>query len=120
MATTKTRADLVDQALRNLGVLAAGQSPAQEDYNAVDDHIDAVFASLESREIVSVGDDSQIPVEWFTPLSIILADDAAIEFGLPGVPPSPSRPDPVGWAETKLRELTYSRATGEQQTSDYF
>lgn len=114
MATTKTRADLVNQALSNLRVLAAGQAPAEEDYKAVDDHVDATFAQLSARDIVTVGDDSQIPIEWFMPLSVLLAQDAAIQFGMP------ADPNQIVMAEAKLREMTYNRPTGEPVTEDYF
>lgn len=118
--TTKTRADLVNQALRYLGVLAAGQTAATEDYDAVDGHVDGLTAQLQIREVCDVDNVDEIPVEWLAPLAVLLADDAAMEFGLAGVPASPSNPNPVLTAETRLRELNYSRPTYEAQRADYF
>lgn len=114
MAMTKTRADLVNQALANLGVLAAGQSPADEDFEAVDDHVDATLAQLSARGIVSVGDDNQIPIEWFNPLAVLLASEAGDQFG------SELDQNAVLRAETKLREMTYGRPTGERVIEEYF
>src|SRR5690242_19785777 len=119
-ALTKTRQDLVNQALRNLQVLAAGQTADTEDYESVDGHVDASLAQLDARQIVSVPDAQEIPIEWFDPLAVVLADDAAMEFGLPGVPASPSNPNPRVDAEVRLREMVYSRPTGEQLEPDYF
>lgn len=120
MAVTKTRADLIEQALANLGVLAAGQTPAAEDFDTVDGHVDQTFAALSDLDIVTVTDDAAIPIAWFQPLSVLLADDAAMEFGLPGVPASASSPDPVTDAENRLRELTRGKPNGQPLRIDYF
>ena len=45
-----------------------------------------MVAWLEATDILDIDDIDAIPPEWFSPLSVILADDAALEFGLPGVP----------------------------------
>jgi hypothetical protein len=111
-ATTKTRRDLVGQALANLGVLAAGQTPADEDFEAVDAQVDPTLDTLNGREIVTVGDADEIPSEWFTPLAIILANDCAKSFGLPRTT--------VEDAEAALREMTRGRPTGEPLIADYF
>lgn len=117
---TKTRSDLVTQALADLQVLAAGQTPSTEDFESVDGHVDGTIASLSAREIVTVDDDEAIPAEWFSALAILLADDAAIEFGLSGVPASPSNPNPVLAAETRLRQMVRGRPTRERLKVEYF
>lgn len=118
--TTKTRNELVLQALANLGVLAAGQTPATEDFQSVDGHVEQTIAALDADEIVTVDDVDAIPVEWFQPLSVILADDAAMEFGLPGVPASPSDPHPLDTAISTLRTRVRGRPTGQTLRIDYF
>lgn len=117
---TKTRNDLVLQALANLGVLAAGQTPATEDFDTVDEHVDQVIASLDERGIITVDDVEAIPASWFGPLAVILADDAAPEFGLPGMPPSASSRDPVANAADLLRQMVRGKPTGEPMRGDYF
>lgn len=118
--TTKTRTDLINAALANLGILAAGQSASAEDFNEVDDHIDGLIASLDKRDIVTVDNIEAIPIEWFSALSTLLADQAAPSFGMPGLLPSPSAPNPVAAAETELREIVYARPTREPQRTEYF
>lgn len=118
--TTKTRTDLINQALSILGVLAAGQVPSAEDTAAVGEHVEPLFASLDKRNIVTVDDADAIPLEWFLSLATLLADAASDEFGLPGVPPSASNRDPVGDAIMELREMEYARPTYERMRGEYF
>lgn len=115
---TKTRTDLVNKALSIL-IPAAGQNPSAEDYQAMDSYVDPLVAELEQRQIVTVDDTSAIPAEWFLPLAILLANDASMEFGAP-VTATPSNPDPVGNAIMRLREVQYSRPTGEPMRGEYF
>lgn len=112
--TTKTRADLVNQALANLGVLAAGQTADTEDYDSVDSHVDQMFASLEARDIASIDDENEIPAEWFPSLSTLLADDAAAEFG------GQSNPGMVLQAENTLRNINRGKPTYRPLRVDYF
>ena len=120
MPTTKTRNELVLQALANLGALPAGQTPSAEDFESVDGHVDQTIEALEADEVVTVDNVDAIPTEWFQPLSVILADDAAMEFGLPGVPPSPGNPNPVETAIATLRTRVRGRPTGQPLRIDYF
>jgi hypothetical protein len=117
---TKTRNDLVNQALTNLGVLASGQTASSEDFDAVDNHVDTTLAELDAEDIVTIDDDDEIPAEWFEPIAVLVADNAALAFGLPGVPASPSSPDPVGAAKDKLRVRTRGKPTGQPLRIDYF
>src|SRR5262245_57147256 len=120
MSHARTRNDLVNEALMNLGVLAAGQTPAAEDFEAVDGKVEALVAYLEEAEILDIDTIEEIEPEWFGPLAVLLADDAALEFGLPGVPPSQSNPQPVQAAIDKLRLVTYGRPTYEPLKTEYF
>jgi hypothetical protein len=119
--TTRTRRDLVNAALANLGILAAGQQPDAEDFEAVDDHFEPLIAWLEAAQIIDLDNTiDAIPDEWFSPLAVLLDDDAALEFGLPGVPAPPNSPSPVAVAIDALRLATYARPTYEVQRTDYF
>ena len=53
---TKTRVELIDQVLDNLGVLVEGQAPTAEMRSKVDRLIDPHLASLTSRDITYVAD----------------------------------------------------------------
>jgi hypothetical protein len=116
----KTRTDLINQALDDLGLIAAGQDPAPEDNTAMAAFIDPLLAELSARDLPQVDDPNQIPLEWFLPLAILLADQAASKFGLGGVPSTQANPDPVASAEKRLREVSYSRPTYEPQRTSYF
>lgn len=55
----KTRRELVDAVLDNLGILVPGQAPSDEDVARVDDHLDPGFATLAALGIVYVADTGQ-------------------------------------------------------------
>jgi hypothetical protein len=117
----RTRRELVNEALVNLGVLAAGQQPDAEDFEAVDQKFEPLMAWLEAAEIIDLDNTvDEIPDEWFNPLAVLLADEAALMFGLPGVPAPPNRPSPVAVAIDKLRLAVYGRPTYEAQRTEYF
>jgi hypothetical protein len=80
---TKTRTDLIHRALRNLGALPQGQSPAAEDYASISELVDALIAELEARDIIYIRDIDTFGLEdkYFMPLANILAWRAAPEFG---------------------------------------
>ena len=118
--TTKTRNDLVRAALAKLQVLAAGQTPVAEDFDEMDGHVDATIAELDADDIVTVFDVEEIPVEWFEPIAVILADNAAFSFGLPGVPASPANPNPVASAQDKLRLRVRGKPTGQAMKGEYY
>jgi hypothetical protein len=123
MIENRTRNDLVNEALMNLGVLAAGQSPDAEDFAAVDGKYNALIARLETQDILDIDNSiaaGEIPAELFAPLAVLLADDSALEFGLPGVPPSQSNPQPVAAAIDQIRLITYGRPTYQPQRTEYF
>lgn len=120
MSHTRTRNDLVNEALANLGILAAGQNAAAEDFEAVDGKVDALVAWLEAVDIIDIDDIDAIPPEWFSPLAVLLADEAALEFGLPGVPHPQGEADPRAVAIDKLRLTTYGRPTYERLKQEYF
>jgi len=121
MLAKRTRRDLVTEALINLGVLAAGQQPDAEDFAAVDGKYDALIARLELQSILDLDTTiDEIPSEFFAPLAVLLADDAALAFGLPGVPPSQSNPQPRQAAIDQIRLVTYARPTYTPLQTEYF
>jgi len=122
MTATRTRRDLVTHALGDLGILAAGQDPEAEDFDTVDEHVEPTIAMLTARDlpgIPDIDDIDEIPLEVFLPLAILLADQAASHFGLVGVP-APPGVDPVLEAETRLREVGYTRPTYEPLRTEWF
>ena len=90
----KTRRDLIDRAIENLGVLIEGQAISNAMVQKVDRILDGHFAELRTEEIVYVSDygtpnpptGGEIPAEYFNPLSHTLAWGAASGFSLAGDP----------------------------------
>jgi hypothetical protein len=78
---SKTRAELVNRALANLGALPAGQTANDEEYDQVDALVIPVVERLSALDIYYVADATEIPDEAFMPLGHCLAWAAAPEFG---------------------------------------
>lgn len=77
----RTQNDLINQALKNLGVLSAGNAADPEDFNYVQENVDPMLRTLASLDIAYVGDPDNIPGELFLPLSDVLADLCSSKFG---------------------------------------
>lgn len=80
----RSSADLVTEALANLGVLAAGQPIDVEDFQFVNGKLDAIYRKLAALELVYVSDPDNIPGAWFADLADIVAGECASKFGLVG------------------------------------
>ena len=80
----RTSADLILEALANLGVLAAGQPVDVDDFNWVNEKLDPIFRMLAGLEVCYVPDPNNIPGAWFAPLADIVAGECASKFGLIG------------------------------------
>lgn len=106
MATSKTRAELIQAALEELKVLAAGQSPSAEDSDKVERALDPLLAELAVREIVYVADSDSVPLAVFGPLSRRLGAEVAGSFG---VTDGPSIED----EEWRLQRITAAKPTYE-------
>jgi hypothetical protein len=78
----RTSTDLVTEALANLGVLSAGQPTDPEDFNYVNEKLDAVLRELAGLEIVFIADSNNIPGVFFSALADIVAGECAQKFGL--------------------------------------
>ena len=121
MLENRTRRALVTEALINLGVLAAGQQPDAEDFEAVDNKFNPLLARLEQQDILDLDNTvDEIPAEFFGPLAVLLAQESALMFGLPGLPASPSNPTPAQNAIDEIRRVTYARPTYTPLKTEYF
>lgn len=111
----RTSSDLILEVLANLGVLAAGQTVAPEDFAYVETRLDSIFRKLAALEIVYAADPNNIPGEWFIDLAAIVAGECAVKFGAGpefvaaglGVPPG------SGAAAQSLKIMLRGRPTGE-------
>ncbi len=119
MELVRTRADLVERALRALGQVGEGQNPGADDVSTVDALVDATLLELQEREIVTIADPDEIPNEAFLSLGAILALKAAPEFSVMGQ----ELLDVTAFAqkaEADLLDMTRSRPTYQAQDVDYF
>jgi hypothetical protein len=112
MATTKTRQELVNKALSDLGVLPAGAIASATDYADMDGYVDGLIEKLARRNIVYIDDADEIPIEYFAAVAVFLANEAAPEFGAAGVD--------TRQAEIDLRQLTQSDPSYDVLGVDYF
>jgi hypothetical protein len=121
-----TADDLVLEALANLGVFAAGQTVSPEDYNYVNDRIDAIFRKLAALEICYVPDFENIPGEWFIDLAAIVAGECAVKFGASAdyigvlIQSGLGTPPGSGTAALSLKQMLRGRPTGEPQRTESF
>jgi hypothetical protein len=110
----KTRTDLIERAATELGALTSGETLASEDQNTIDNLVDPLVQQLSIDGVVDIGDTEQIPVEYFLPLSTLLANVAAPSFG------QQNNPAVKFEQERILRKLTATKPTYETMTALYF
>ncbi len=96
--TTKTRAELITEALDQLGIIVPGQAPSATVTNKMDAVVDPVIEQLDALGIYYVDDagelgptGGEIESSAFLPICSYLANAAAPKFNLP--------------ADTKLKAL---------------
>jgi hypothetical protein len=77
----KTKAELVARALTTLGVIGAGQIPSVENSNSVSDTVGPLVAQMVANDDLWSFDIEAIPDEVFLPLSEVLANAVADDFG---------------------------------------
>lgn len=112
--STKTRDELVDDALRKLMVVGAGQSPDAEDQELVDGKVDPLIDQLSADLIVQITDDDAIPGEFFDPVSSLLANLCAPDFG------KTFSPDVQAFYEQRLRRTQMVQPTYQALETDHF
>lgn len=114
MALSKTRAELVQTALEEIKVLAAGQSPSVEDSDKVERALEPLLAELAVREIIYIADSDAIPLAVFNPLARRLGAEIAGAFGAQG----PAIEDEE-WRLSRIAAGRPTYAPLEQPDGDY-
>jgi hypothetical protein len=122
--------DLVNETLANLGVLVAGQTADVEDFNYVNEKLDAVLRKLSDLEVCDIPDQNNIPGQWYSDLADILAGECCTKFGSSGdeyvklINKGLGGVQGVdvgqGAAAKSLRQMRRGRPTGEILKSHYF
>lgn len=126
----RTSTDLVNEVLANLGVLVAGQTADVEDFNYVNEKLDAIFRKLNALEICVIPDPSAIPGVWFSDLADIVAGETCTKFGVSdsdytklinkGLGGVQGVDVGFGAAAKSLRQINRGRPTGETLVSHYY
>lgn len=111
---SKTKQQLIERTLQEVGVLAAGQAPSAEDAKVTEDEINPVLQDLAQRDIYAWGDTDSIEDEAFVHLAVLVADSIAVSFGKPKSEPTRLM------AERRLRELKINDLAGSRQEVEYF
>jgi len=83
----KTRAEIISQTLRDLGVLASDENPTADDEAFVGGVYDAVVPELSYSHGVVISDSDAVDDKLFVPLGQVVAADCAGHFTV--APPVP-------------------------------
>lgn len=122
----RTSQDLITETLANLGVLSAGQPVDAEDFNYVQEKLDAIVRKLAALEIVYIPDINNIPGAYFSDLADIVAGECATKFGATPddyvklVKQGLGQPPGSGNAAMSLKQMNRGRPTGEVLPTEYF
>ena len=81
--TIKTRAQLIERAGVNLGLVQPGEALSSEDYDTLDDLLDPIIAQLAADNIIYINNPDEIELMFFLPLASVLANYAGPSFGSP-------------------------------------
>ena len=112
--TVKTRAQLIERAAINLGLVQPGEALSSEDYNTLDDLVDAVIAQIAAEGIAYIANPDEIELELFLPLAAVLANHAGPSFGAPINDAALMRD------QNMLRKLTTAQKTDAPQKAVYY
>ncbi len=79
----KTRAQTIERAGINLGLVQPGEALSSEDYNTLDNFFDPLIAQLSADRVFYISDADAIDVSVFLPIASLLANYAGPSFGSP-------------------------------------
>ena len=112
--TTKTRAQLVNEAADCLEIVPTGNSLAAEDGAKIDEKVDSLLERLAADEVVDIADANEIPACYFDALGELLANNCATKFG------KKYSEEVKTVFERQLRRTVAPRATLEVLRTEYF
>ena len=120
---TFPREQLVDRAIRVLGITPIGQTPDEDDRRAVDALVEPLLARLNAEKIThhvdaegnitELGDPEAIPAKAFMDVAVLLAAAAMQDYGLAALPQN----DPTE-SEVRLRTVWSVGPTQEEYLTE--
>lgn|SRR3990167_4879679 len=84
VSLTRTRRELIEQVLENLGAIVAGQPAEVEDVQRLEKYIDPALSAMATNNIYFVGDSEEIPNDAFLWVAMVIADFAKSGYGRAG------------------------------------
>jgi hypothetical protein len=116
--TTYSQSDLATRILKDLGLVAAEETPSASDLEWAQETVSSVTAQLAAEGIeIWNGSDQSLPLEYLVPLSKRIGLDIAVSFGL-------ATPDGVEALKPTLnstiRRLNAKQPTGAVSRAEYF
>lgn len=97
----KTRLEIITRAMREIGVVAADETPTADDESFVGDTYDALVQELAFSHGITIADTNAVADKLFIPLSQTLGADVAAHYM---VPPAYPRSRAIG----RLREAYFT------------
>lgn len=110
----KTRAQVIERAGIDLGLVQPGEDLSPEDYNTLDNLYDPLIEQLSADRITSILDASEIKVAVFMPVASLLANMAGPSFG------SPINDQAMIRDQNTLRRIEATDPTYQPQQGHYF
>lgn len=114
MEATRTRLELINEALGVLLNLPAGAPFSDEDIATVGGYVDPLLFELAADEVVYIADSDEIPSEYFLSLQGLLASRAGPRYGSGRDLEAEKR------LKADLRRLGASKPTYEVQRAEYY
>lgn len=111
---TKTRRELAEQALADLGLLSLGQPAGAEELAKVEGNIDPLLALLSTTRVIDIPDSDEFEEAVFLPLAARLAEACAVWAG------RQEDQAKILSLESKLRVITNGQPTYETVRAEYF
>lgn len=118
--TTRTREELIRQALEEIEVLGTGMPLEEDDQEKVDDYVDPLLSRLATLGLfVGNPGDETFDILHFIPVAQLLARDIGPAFGVTGQKLIDANLTATN-AEKELRRLMMGKPTGEAMQVDDF
>ena len=110
----KTRAQLIERAGIDLGLVQPGEALSSDDYNTLDSLVDPLVDQLAADNVIYIDDRNEIDTQVFMALASLLANYAGPSFG------SPINDQALSRDQGMLRRIASTRPTFAPLQTDYF